>query len=207
MTQKTITTAIDANATVFTPEQAEELKQSAADVAKGDMFKEDGLESFFGILDKAPTFDMWVHAQKLFQAGYYITQPAIEVETLQKRTTRFFNELIQTYGVIRPKSDDPAAEKKAAQREKAKADLLKKYKGKTPEDLRAMKAEAHKTLAKGENAEAKKQVAEVEKVLKLQTETETKKEKADLKAIRDDIIARVRQAAMPKLTAVLALLK
>ena len=170
---------------LFTPEQQASMVGAAAAVAESDTAKEEAVETYARIIGKAPTLAMYAHAQNLFQSGYMQAQPAISPDALTRRTTRFFSEVLTAYGITRPKSDDPAAEKKAEQREKAKADLLAKFKGVEPKAIKEQIAQGYAKLAAGvpDTPEVKKAVKEAETALRLMTADQDaafKKQKAAL---------------------------
>jgi len=168
---------------LFSPEQQAAMMGAAAAVAESDSAKDEAEETFARIIGTAPTLAMYVHAQKTFQAGYMQALPAVSPEALAKRTSRFFSEMLKNFGITKPKSDDPAAEKKAAQRDKAKTDLLAKYKDTDPKAIKEQIAQGYAKLAAGvpDSPEVKKAVKEAETALRLMTADATeafKKQKA-----------------------------
>ena len=170
---------------LFTPEQQASMVGAAAAVAESDTANDEAVETYARIIGTAPTLAMYAHAQSLFQSGYMQALPAITPDALKRRTTRFFSEVLTAHGITRPKSDDPAAEKKAEQREKAKADLLAKFKGVEPKAIKEQIAQGYAKLAAGvpDTPEVKKAVKEAETALRLMTADATeafKKQKAAL---------------------------
>lgn len=192
-TQPTVTTIVNG---LFNPEQEASLKAAAAAVAESDAGNDEAQETFARVLGNAPTFDMWTGAQKVFQAGYCAAMPAITNEALSKRTGRFFSDLIKTYGMTRPQSHDPAAEKKREQREKAQKALLEKFKNVKPAALKDAIQADYTKLGAGvpDAAEVKKALKEKETALKLMTKAETDKASADLKALKSSLIDYAKKA-------------
>jgi hypothetical protein len=171
--------------TAFTPEDEAAMLGAAAAVAESDSGEAGAIETYGRKLGVAPTLAMYAHAQSLFQSGYMQAQPAITPDALKKRTTRFFSAVLNAYKMDKPKSDDPAAEKKAEQREAAKVALLAKFKGVEPKAIKEQIAQGYAKLAAGvpDTPEVKKAVKEAETALRLMTadqEEAFKKQKAAL---------------------------
>lgn len=192
-TQPTITTAVNG---LFPAEQEAALKGAAAAVAESDNAKEEALETFARILTPTPTLDIYINAQKVFQAGYVAVLPDISPQALDKRTSRFFSELLKEYGMTKPQSHDPAAEKKREQRAKAEAELLAKYKGKKPEAIKEEIQQGYAKLAASvpDSAEVKKAVKQAETALRIMTKEQTEKEAATLKALRSTLMDYAKKA-------------
>ena len=193
MTKTTVTTAING---LFAPEVEASLKAAAASVAESDAGNDEALETFARVLTPTPTFEIYTGAQKVFQAGYIAAMPDMSVEALAKRTSRFFSEVLKTYGITKPQSHDPAAEKKREQREKAAQTLVATYKAKKPETIKEEIKKGYAALAAGapDSAEVKKQIKEAEAALKLMTKAETDKANATLKALRSSLIEYAKKA-------------
>ena len=189
----TVTTAVNG---LFAPEVEASLKAAAASVAESDAGNDEALETFARVLTPTPTFEIYTGAQKVFQAGYIAAMPDMSVEALAKRTSRFFSEVLKTYGITKPQSHDPAAEKKREQREKAAQTLVTKYKAKKPETIKEEIKKGYAALAAGapDSAEVKKQIKEAEAALKLMTKAETDKATATLKALRSSLIEYAKKA-------------
>jgi hypothetical protein len=192
-TQPTITTEING---LFNPEQEAALKGAAAAVAESDSAKDEALETFARILTPNPTIEIYTNGQKVFQAGYIAVMPDISPEALTKRTSRFFSELLKSYGMTKPKSHDPAAEKKAAQRAKAQAELVAKYANRKPEQIKEEIQQGYAKLAASvpDAAEVKKAVKEAETALRIMTKEETDKQSAALKALKSTLLEYVKKA-------------
>lgn len=184
MNQQTqVTQPVDAG--LFTAEDEAAMIGAAAAVAESDSGEAGAIETYGRKLGTAPTLAMYVHAQKLFQAGYIQAMPATSADALAKRTGRFFSDVLKAYGIAKPKSEDPAAEKKAEQRAAEKAKLLEEFKGIKPDAIKEMIQDAYAKLAASvpDSVEVKKDLKKAETALRLITadETETfKKQKAAL---------------------------
>jgi hypothetical protein len=167
-----VTTEIGAAvAALFTPEDEAAMLGAAAAVAESDSGEAGAVETYGRKLGVAPTLAMYTHAQSLFQSGYMQAQPAVSPDALAKRTSRFFSDVLKAYGIKKPESHDPAAEKKREQREAAKVALLAKFK------------DAKLAAGVPDTPEVKKAVKEAETALRLMTadqEEAFKKQKAAL---------------------------
>lgn len=172
-------------AALFGETETAALMGAAAAVAESDSAKDEAQETFARVMGNAPTLAMYLEAQKVFQAGYIQAMPAITPDALSKRTTRFFSELLKEYGMTKPKSADPAAEAKAAQREKAKTETLKQFEGIAPAKIKEAIKSGYAKLAAGvpDSTEVKKEIKKAELALRLMTSDEQeafKKQKAAL---------------------------
>ena len=205
-----VTTQIAANAAVFTPEDEASLIGAAAAVAESDAGEDGAIETYGRKLSPAPTLAMFVHAQKLFQSGYMQACPSVSPDALAKRTTRFFNSVMQAYGITKPASDDPAAQKKAEQREAAKVAILASYKDKEPKAIKEEIAQGYAKLAAGvpDSPEVKKAIKQAETALRLMTADQDeafRKQKAALVSSLNDAVKKCQD--LKKLTAALMALK
>ena len=183
-------TAVDS---LFDAQQTASMTAAAAAVADSDSAKDEAMETFAKVLGTAPTYAMYIGAQKVFQAGYVEAMPAMTTDALAKRTSRFFSDLLKQYGMKRPESHDPAAEKKRDQREAAKAATLKAYEGIAPAKIKESIKTGYAKLAAGvpDHAEVKKEIKKAELALKLMTadqEEAFKKQKAALVTSLTDAI-------------------
>lgn len=171
--------------TILGEQETALLMGAAAAVAESDSAKDEALETFARVMGNAPTLAMYVETQKVFQAGYIQAMPAITPDALSKRTGRFFSELLKQYGMKKPESQDPAAEAKRLQREKAKTETLNAFKGIAPAKIKEAIKSGYAKLAAGvpDSAEVKKEIKRAELALRLMTADEEeafKKQKAAL---------------------------
>lgn len=195
---------------VFTVEDEAAMIGAAAAVAESDASKDEAIETYGRKLGKAPTLAMYVHAQNLFQKGYIQAMPDMSTEALAKRTTRFFSEVLSTYGMTKPKSEDPAAEKKAEQREAEKKKILAEFKDVKPEQIKEQIKDHYAKLAASvpDSSEVKKELKKAETALRLLTaeQTETfKRQKAAIVSSLNDAIKKCQD--LKKLTDALKALK
>ena len=195
---------------VFAPEAQAAMIGAAAAVAESDNAEAEAEETYARIMGNAPTLAMYVMAQKLFQTGYMQTVPAVSPDALSKRTSRFFSDVLRNFGMTKPKSEDPAAQKKAEQREKQRADILAAYKGKAPKQIKEEIAQAYAKLAAGvpDSAEVKKELKKAETALREMTAAETEAFKKQKAALVSSITEAVKKCAdLAKLTKALEALK
>lgn len=188
-----VTTAI--STALFSPEEEARLMGAAAAVAESDAAKDEAVETYGRALGKAPTLEMYACAQKLFQSGYAQSMPDISADALGRRTTRFFSEVLAAYGMTKPTSTSPSAEKKAAERAAEKEALLAQFKGIKPEAIKEQIKAAYAKLAASvpDSAEVKKELKKAETALRLMTADEQeafKKQKAALVSSLNEAIKR-----------------
>lgn len=188
-----VTTAI--STALFSPEDEARLMGAAAAVAESDAAQDEAVETYDRILGKAPTYEMYVLAQKCFQAGYLQTMPDTSADTLSKRTSRFFSEVLKVRGMVKPTSGAPSAEKKAEQRAAEKEKILADFKGIKPEVIKEQIKAAYAKLAASvpDSAEVKKELKKAETALRLMTADEQeafKKQKAALVSSINEAIKR-----------------
>ena len=121
-------------------------------------------------------------------AGYVEANPDNTGNSADKAWSRFTGLLDDLFGLTKPSSSNPAAEKKRAEREKKNAELLAKHGDLTPTMIRAQMEAAYQTLAKNPtNKEAAKQVKELDKVLKVKQSAENKQHGEELAELRKQV--------------------
>jgi len=194
----------------FTKEEESALIGAAAAVAESDDAESKAVDTYVRLLGTAPTFEIFVHAQKLFQSGYMLTSPATTSDALAQRTVRFFNKVLTTKGISKPTSGDPKSEKKAEQREAEKAKILEDFKGIKPDAIKEMIKDAYAKLAAAvpDSKEVKKNLKKAETALRLITADETeafKKQKSALVSSLNEAIKKCE--SLKKLTDALKALK
>lgn len=155
-----------------------------------------------------PSFDRWEAYRVEWVAGHVHANPQLTGNAHDAAWGDFAAFLNAIYGLTKPKSKSPAAEKKAAEREKANEKLLEKYEDVPAIELRDQLAKTYEAMAKNpENKDLKKQQKELDKVLKLKTSEDNKAHGEQLRSLR----TQVKEAAgkctdIEKLEAVLELL-
>jgi hypothetical protein len=142
------------------------------------------------MIGTAPSFDQWEAGRLQWVSGYVEANPENTGNAADKAWNRFAGLLDELFGLTKPTSSNPAAEKKRAEREKKNAELLAKHGDMTPTMIRAQMEAAYQTLAKNPtNKEAAKQVKELDKVLKVKQSAENKEHGEELKALRGAVKA------------------
>jgi hypothetical protein len=140
------------------------------------------------MLGTDPTYDQWEAGRIKWIAGHAEENPQLTGNAHDAAWGDFAALLGALFGLTKPKSTSPAAEKKAGERAKKIEALLEKYEGKKAWDLRHDLGETFKVLAKNpENKDAKKLNKELETVLKHVTSEENKAHGEQLKALRAEV--------------------
>jgi DNA polymerase III alpha subunit len=117
---------------------------------------------------------------------------------------------LKAYGITKPTSTDPAAEKKAEQRAAEKAKILEDFKGVKPDAIKEIIKDAYAKLAASvpDSTEVKKNLKKAETALRLITADEVeafKKQKAALVSSLNEAIKKCDN--LKKLTDALKALK
>ena len=143
---------------------------------------------YAAMLGTDPTFDQWEAGRVQWVAGYIEANSDNTGNAADKAWNRFAALLDEFFGLTKPKSKSPAAEKKRIEREKKQNELLAKHGDMTPTMIRAQMEAAYQTLAKNPtNKEAAKQVKELDKVLKVKQSAENKQHGAELSELRKQV--------------------
>jgi uncharacterized protein YjbJ (UPF0337 family) len=166
-------------------EQSLTAKDCGFQYARNQLAVFENARDYAGMLGTDPTFDQWEAARISWVAGYVEANPANTGNAADKAWDRFSGLLNEFFGLVKPKAASAAAVKKAAEREKKTAEILAKHGDLTPTMIRAQMEAAYQTLAKNPTSkEAKKQVKELEQVLKVKQSAENKELGEELKALR-----------------------
>ena len=147
----------------------------------------ENLSTFARMLGTDPTYAVFEQARIQWTAGYLSDRPTIEPSSADTAFTRFSAQLKENFGMefIKPKSDNPVAKAKAAQREKKAAELLAKYEKASVGELTKQIEKGYESLAKQpSNKEIKKQVAELEKVINTKRKVDSKEQSEVIKTLR-----------------------
>jgi hypothetical protein len=187
-------TTIAESVSALTNDQRLIARDAGFQFAKNQLANIETASTYAAMLGTDPTLDAWEAGRIDWVSGYVDANPHNTGNAADKAWQRFADLLDNLFGMVKPKSTNPAAEKKRAEREKKAADLLAKHGDLTPTMIRAQIEAAYQTLAKNpSNKEAAKQVKELDKVLKVKTAAENKEQAEELKELRNDVIGAVRQ--------------
>ena len=160
------------------------------------------------MLGTDPTYDQWEAGRIKWVAGHAEENPQLTGNAHDAAWGDFATLLNALFGLTKPKSASPAAEKKASERANKLEALLEKHADKKAWDLRHELAETFKALAKNpENKETKKLNKELETVLKHVTSEENKAHGEQLKTLRAEVKEKAQKCTdIEKLEAVLEIL-
>jgi hypothetical protein len=111
------------------PEQTEQAKTAGSLFAHSELDADKAFESFARAITESPTFVMYEESRILWVSGYLDIKPQAKGNTADAAFKRFKDRLVEKYGIDipKPKSDNPAAEKKRAERETKRAELVKAF--------------------------------------------------------------------------------
>lgn len=188
--KNTVATAIDA----LTVEQHAAAKAAGAAWARKDSLAVETLTSYARMLGEKVTRLQFETAQADWKEGWMGQNPGKTSAAVDKAWQRFKNDLEDMFEIeiIKPASDNPLAEKRKAEREQKKADLLASHLGSSPDDIRQKIEKTYAALAKNPTSKDLKRTAkDLETVLKEKTSEESKERMETLKALR----SQVREAA------------
>lgn len=166
-------------------EQSLTAKDCGFQYARNQLAVFENARDYAGMLGTDPTFDQWEAGRLQWVSGYVEANPQNTGNAADKAWDRFSGLLNEFFGLVKPKSVSAGAEKKRAEREKKTAEVLAKHGDLTPTMIRAQMEAAYQTLAKNPTSkEAKKQVKELEQVLKVKQSAENKEHGEELRAAR-----------------------
>lgn len=145
-----------------------------------------------------PTFDQWQEYATQWKDGYLHNNPDNASNSADTAWARFTKTLDEFFGLTKPKSTSKVAEKKATEREQKKTALLEKHADTSAHALKEQIASNYEQIAKavaqgkttkvqrptGETVDLKKELKELETVLKAKTSEENKAHGEELKAKR-----------------------
>ena len=181
-------TVIAEAVSALSSDQALTAKDCGFRFARNQLDNLENAKEFATMLGTDPTFDQWEASRLQWVAGYVKANPDNTGNSADKAWSRFTGLLDDLFGLTKPSSSNPAAEKKRAEREKKNAELLAKHGDLTPTMIRAQMEAAYQTLAKNPtNKEAAKQVKELDKVLKVKQSAENKQHGEELAELRKQV--------------------
>lgn len=166
-------------------DQALTAKDCGFQYARNQLAVFENGRDYASMLGTDPTFDQWEAGRLQWVSGYVEANPANTGNAADKAWNRFAGLLDEFFGLVKPKAVSAAAEKKRAEREAKQKEVLAKHGDLTPTMIRAQMEAAYQTLAKNPTSkEAKKQVKELEQVLKVKQSAENKELGEELKTLR-----------------------
>jgi hypothetical protein len=172
-------------------------------------------------LGTSPTFDEWNEYATQWKDGYVHNNPDNKANSAETAWSRFASTLDEFFGLTKPKSTSKVAEKKATEREAKKTKLLEKHADTSAHTLKDQIASNYEKIAKsiaqgkttkevrptGETVDLKKELKELETVLKAKTSEENKAHGEELKAKRAEAREAVNKCTdIEKLEAVIEIL-
>lgn len=189
-------------------------EQSAAAYEQGGRFARNSLERIevanaaARTIGAEPTYAQWEAYRVEWLAGHAHQNPSLTGNAHDAAWANFANLLDTLFGLTKPRSTNPAAEKKAAEREKKNAALLAQHQDVPVADLRDQLAKTYQMMAQHpENRDLKKKQQELERVIKVRASEENKTHGERLKTLRTEARAAVgRCVSIEVLEAVLELL-
>jgi len=183
-------TIIAESVSALSSDQSLTAKDCGFRFARNQLENLENAKDYASMIGTAPSFDQWEAGRLQWVSGYVEANPENTGNAADKAWNRFAGLLDELFGLTKPTSSNPAAEKKRAEREKKNAELLAKHGDMTPTMIRAQMEAAYQTLAKNPtNKEAAKQVKELDKVLKVKQSAENKEHGEELKALRGAVKA------------------
>lgn len=145
-----------------------------------------------------PTYQEWQEYAIQWKDGYMHNNPDNKANSADGAWSRFTKTLDEFFGLTKPSSDNKVAKKKATEREAKKELLLAKHAETPAHTLKDQIASNYEKIAKaiaqgktakevrptGETVDLKKELKELETVLKAKTSEENKAHGEELKAKR-----------------------
>lgn len=188
--KNTIATAIDA----LTPEQHAAAKNAGAAWARKDSLAVETLTSYARMLGDKVTRLQFETAQLDWKEGWIGANPGKTSAAVDKAWSRFKGDLEDMFEIeiIKPESENPLSQQRAAERAAKKQALLDQHASSSPDNIRQQIEKNYAALAKNPTSkDLKKAVKDLETVLKDKTSEENKERMEYLKGLR----SQVREAA------------
>ena len=175
------------------PEQADQAFNCGMRSAKLKVSNVENLNAYASTLGKNPSYATYEACRIQWVSGYVSENPNNTGEAADKAFHTFAKQLKELFGLDKPSSGNPAAKKKAEQREKKTNELLAAYQDKTVSELSKQLETTYETLAKQpSNKEAEKKAAELKKVIKTKKADSNKQQAALLKELKADAMASIK---------------
>ena len=172
----------------ITSDQALTAKDCGFRFARNQLDNLENAKEFATMLGTDPTFDQWEASRLQWVSGYVEANPDNTGNAADKAWHRFTGLLDDLFGLTKPTSSNPAAEKKRAEREKKNAELLAKYQDVSPTELRSQIEHAYQVLSQNPtHKDSLKAVKELDKVLKVKQSAENKQHGEELAELRKQV--------------------
>ena len=192
-------TVIAESISALTADQALTAKDSGFRFARNQLDNLENAKEFATMLGTDPTFDQWEASRLQWVSGYVEANPDNTGNAADKAWNRFTGLLDDLFGLTKPSSSNPAAEKKRAEREKKAAELLAKYQDVSPTELRAQIEHAYQVLSQNPNhKDSLKTVKELDKVLKVKQSAANKQFGEELAELRKEVKEAVTKCIQPE---------
>lgn len=172
----------------LTSDQSLTAKDCGFRFARNQLDNLENAKEYATMLGTDPTFDQWEAGRMQWVAGYVEANPDNTGNSADKAWSRFTGLLDDLFGLTKPTSSNPAAEKKRAEREKKNAELLAKYQDVSPTELRSQIEHAYTVLSQNPtHKDSLKAVKELDKVLKVKQSAENKQHGEELAELRKQV--------------------
>jgi hypothetical protein len=168
-----------------------------------------------------PTYEQWMEYATQWKDGWVHDNAENTAQASDTAWGRFAKTLDELFGLTKPKSTSASAEKKASERADKTAKIMEKHADTPAHTLREQIASNYEKIAKaiaqgkpakeqredGEVVDLKKELKELETVIKAKTSEENKAHGEELKALRTQVREKASKCTdVEKLEAVLEIL-
>lgn len=192
-------TIIAESISALTSDQSLTAKDCGFRFARNQLDNLENAKEYASMLGTDPSFDQWEAGRLQWVAGYVEANPDNTGNAADKAWGRFTGLLDDLFGLTKPSSSNPAAEKKRAEREKKAADLLAKYQDVSPTELRSQIEHAYKVLSQNPtHKDSIKTVKELDKVLKVKQSAANKQFGEELAELRKEVKEAVTKCTQPE---------
>ena len=180
-------------------DQALTAKDCGFRFARNQLDNLENAKEYASMLGTDPSFDQWEAGRLQWVAGYVEANPDNTGNAADKAWQRFTGLLDDLFGLVKPSSTNPAAEKKRAEREKKNAELLAKYQDTNPAEIRAQIEHAYTVLSQNPtHKESLKAVKELDKILKAKQSAANKQFGEELAELRKEVREAVTKCTQPE---------
>ena len=187
MNQKPVVSAV---ITALSENQTSEARRAGSLFAQSELEADEAFEVFARAVGEAPVYAVYEQARIEWVSSYVSIKPHTKGNTADKAFGRFVGRLREKYplDIAKPVSENPAARKKAAEREAKQAEILKAHEAIDTSELRSRLAKAFTTLASNPDSKiAEAAVKNLKAVIRERTKGESAALKAELTAKRTEI--------------------